>query len=158
MIKILLVGSLLLIFAWAGVSKIILEDLNRYYETYKKVDTLYYRRLQDLQSRITITPSFLKEAISLISAIEKEEKENNWEWIIHNKIKYNTNTKKSYFVIAPIKKGSNTDRIYILSDRNNVRVVAEDEIKDYVNDSYWSDKEKPAVQNITLENVLTIWN
>lgn len=76
MIKILLVGSLLLIFAWAGVSKIILEDLNRYYKTYKKVDTLYYRRLQDLQSRITITPSFLKEAISLILAIEKEEKEN----------------------------------------------------------------------------------
>ena len=75
-IKILLVGSLLLIFAWAGVSKIILEDLNRYYKTYKKVDTLYYRRLQDLQSRITITPSFLKEAISLILAIEKEEKEN----------------------------------------------------------------------------------
>ena len=75
-IKILLVGSLLLIFAWAGVSKIILEDLNRHYETYKKVDTLYYRRLQDLQSRITITPSFLKEAVSLISAIEKEEKEN----------------------------------------------------------------------------------
>lgn len=74
-IKFLLIGSLLLVFAWAGVSKIILEDLDRYFRTYKKVNTLYYRKLQDLQSRISIMPSFLWEATRLILAIEKEEKE-----------------------------------------------------------------------------------
>ena len=74
-IKSLFISSILLIFAWAGVSKIILEDLDRYCRTYKKVDTLYYRKLQDLQSRISITPSFLWEATRLILAIEKEEKE-----------------------------------------------------------------------------------
>ena len=73
-IKILLVGSLLLIFAWAGVSKIVIEELNKHCRTYKKVDTLYYRNLQDLQSRISIMPSFLLEATKLILAIEKEEK------------------------------------------------------------------------------------
>ena len=51
-IKFLLISSLLLVFAWAGVSKIILEDLDRYFRTYKKVNTLYYRKLQDLQNRI----------------------------------------------------------------------------------------------------------
>lgn len=74
-IKFLFISSILLIFAWAGVSKIILEDLDRYCRTYKKVDTLYYRKLQDLQSRISIMPSFLWEATRLILAIEKEEKE-----------------------------------------------------------------------------------
>ena len=74
-IKFLFISSILLIFAWAGVSKIILEDLDKYCRTYKKLDTLYYRKLQDLQSRISIMPSFLWEATRLILAIEKEEKE-----------------------------------------------------------------------------------
>ena len=74
-IKFLLISSLLLVFAWAGVSKIILEDLDRHFRTYKKVNTLYYRKLQDLQSRVSIMPSFLWEATRLILAIEKEEKE-----------------------------------------------------------------------------------
>lgn len=115
-------------------------------------------KIVETTARTGVAYNKIKSVIEKMTGKTKEEKENNWEWIVHNKIKYNTNTKKSYFVIAPIKKGSNTDRIYILSERNNVRVVTEDEIKDYVNDSYWSDKEKPAVQNITLENVLTIWN
>ena len=74
-IKFLLISSILLVFVWAGISKIILEELGRHYRTYQKIDTLYYRKLQDLQSRISITPSFLWEATELILAIEKEEKE-----------------------------------------------------------------------------------
>lgn len=74
-VKFLLISSILFIFVWAGVSKIILEELGRHYRTYQKIDTLYYRKLQDLQSRISIMPSFLWEATRLILAIEKEEKE-----------------------------------------------------------------------------------
>ncbi len=73
-IRLLFIGGLLLVFVWAGVSKIVIEELNKHCRTYKKVDTLYYRNLQDLQSRISIRPSFLLEAIRLILAIEKEEK------------------------------------------------------------------------------------
>lgn len=73
-IRSLFIGGLLLVFVWAGVSKIVIEELNKHCRTYKKVDTLYYRNLQDLQSRISIRPSFLLEAIRLILAIEKEEK------------------------------------------------------------------------------------
>lgn len=73
-IRPLFIGGLLLVFVWAGVSKIVIEELNKHCRTYKKVDTLYYRNLQDLQSRISIRPSFLLEAIKLILAIEKEEK------------------------------------------------------------------------------------
>ena len=74
-IKFLYISSTLLVFVWAGVSKIILEELGKHYRTYQKVDTLYYRKLQDLQNRISITPSFLLEATKLILAIEKEERE-----------------------------------------------------------------------------------
>ena len=74
-IKFLFISSTLLVFVWAGVSKIILEELGKHYRTYQKVDTLYYRKLQDLQNRISITPSFLLEATKLILAIEKEERE-----------------------------------------------------------------------------------
>ncbi len=70
-----LVSVILVVFAWAGVSKIILEELGRHYRTYQKIDTLYYRKLQDLQNRISIMPSFLWEATRLILDIEKEEKE-----------------------------------------------------------------------------------
>ena len=73
-IRPLVIGGLLLVFVWAGVSKIVIEELNKHCRTYKKVDTLYYRNLQDLQSRISIRPSFLLEAVRLILAIEKEEK------------------------------------------------------------------------------------
>ncbi len=73
-IRPLFIGGLLLVFVWAGVSKIVIEELNKHCRTYKKVDTLYYRNLQDLQSRISIRPSFLLEATRLILAIEKEEK------------------------------------------------------------------------------------
>ena len=74
-IKFLLISSILFVFVWAGISKIILEELGRHCRTYQKIDTLYYRKLQDLQSRISITPSFLWEATRLILDIEKEEKE-----------------------------------------------------------------------------------
>ena len=75
-IRSLFIGGLLLMFVWAGVSKIVIEELNKHCRTYKKVDTLYYRNLQNLQSRISIRPSFLLEATRLILAIEKEEKIN----------------------------------------------------------------------------------
>lgn len=71
----LCIGVLSLMFVWAGVSKIILEELDKHYRTYGKVDTLYYNKLQSLQSRISIMPSFLWEATKLILAIEKEERE-----------------------------------------------------------------------------------
>ena len=77
------ISILLIVFVWAGVSKIILEELNKYCRVYKKVNTLYYKKLQDLQSRISIMPSFLWEATRLILAIEKEEKEEKSNNCLH---------------------------------------------------------------------------
>ena len=68
---------LLLIVGWVGISKIIIEELNMHCRTYEKKDTLYYRELHELQSRISIMPAFLWEAVMLILKIEKELREEN---------------------------------------------------------------------------------
>ena len=68
---------LLFLVGWAGISKIIIEELNMLCRTYEKKDTLYYRELHELQSRISIMPAFLWEAAVLILKIEKELREEN---------------------------------------------------------------------------------
>ena len=76
-LRIFIVGAILFLAVWAGVSKIIIEELNIHCRTYEKKDTLYYRQLHDLQSRISVTPAFLWEATKLILKIEKELREEN---------------------------------------------------------------------------------
>lgn len=71
-VRIFFVAALVLSVGYIGLSKIIIEELNKCYRTYKKVDTLYYRELQDLVSRISIDPVFLWEAMKLILKIEEE--------------------------------------------------------------------------------------
>ena len=66
------VVALVLFAGYLCISKIIIKKLNKHYRTYKKVDTLYYRELQDLVSRISIDPAFLREATKLILKIEEE--------------------------------------------------------------------------------------
>ena len=73
-VQIFFVAALVLLVVYAGLSKIIIEELNKHYRTYKKVDTLYYRELQDLVSRISVDPIFLWEATKLILKIEEEER------------------------------------------------------------------------------------
>ena len=74
-LRIFIICALLFLVVWAGVSKIIIEELNMHCRTYEKKDTLYYRQLHDLQSRISAMPAFLWEATTLILKIEKELKE-----------------------------------------------------------------------------------
>ena len=74
-LRIFIICVLLFLVGWAGISKIIIEELNMHCRTYEKKDTLYYRELHELQSRISIMPAFLWEATTLILKIEKELRE-----------------------------------------------------------------------------------
>ena len=76
-LRIFIICAILFLVVWAGVSKIIIEELNMHCRTYEKKDTLYYRRLHDLQGRISVMPAFLWEATKLILKIEKELREEN---------------------------------------------------------------------------------
>jgi hypothetical protein len=81
-------------------------------------------------------------------------KANNFEWVVKNRIKHNTNTGKNYAVVAPISEGSNTKATYILTDpRGNSRPITREEAKQYTTPSYWKDGTKPPVVTIALENI-----
>lgn len=83
---------------------------------------------------------------------------NNWEWVTKNRIKYNTNTTKTYVVVAPIKNGGNTKYHYIITDENGERIVeAKDFDRNLLIDSYWSKSGSPdAIRTISVENVVAI--
>lgn len=89
---------------------------------------------------------------------DKQPKTNNWEWVVKDRIKHNTKTGKDYLVIAPISKGSNTVKSYVLTIPEGVsNTIPECDVKNtYAVPSYWKDGEKPAVMNVTLENVLWV--
>ena len=83
------------------------------------------------------------------------EKKSNWEWVVKDRIKHNTNTGKDYLVIAPIGKGSNTKVEYVLTDKDGSAIRTKEEIEEYTTKSYWRD-DKPVIMNVTLENVLMV--
>lgn len=89
---------------------------------------------------------------------DKQPKTNNWEWVVKDRIKHNTKTGKDYLVIAPISKGSNTVKSYVLTIPEGVsNTIPECDVKNtYTVPSYWKDGEKPAVMNVTLENILWV--
>jgi len=84
-------------------------------------------------------------------------KTNNYEWVINNKAKYNTNTKKNYVSIAPLKQGSNSRSFYIFVDKfNNQHIVENNQLnKNLVIKSYWKDS-KPEIQTVSFDNIIKI--
>ena len=89
---------------------------------------------------------------------EYEPKKTNWEWVVKDRIKHNTKTGKDYLVIAPISKGSNTVKSYVLTTPEGVsNTIPEYDVKNtYTVPSYWKSGDKPSVMNVTLENVLLV--
>jgi hypothetical protein len=83
---------------------------------------------------------------------------NNYEWLSKNRIKYNTNTEKTYVVVATIPNGGNKKCKYLVSDNNGSRVVETDALdKDLIIDSYWSKGESPdVVRTIAVDHILDI--
>ena len=90
-----------------------------------------------------------------IEAKAATEKKSNWEWVVKDRIRHNTNTGKDYLVIAPIGKGSNTRVEYVLTDNEGSAIRTKEEIEQYTTKSYWRD-DKPVIMNVTLENVLLV--
>ena len=90
------------------------------------------------------------------------EKENNFEWIVKNKISHNTKTGKDYIRFAPMKKGANkhSNMIFVDTEGKHFSFDSNDLPEDFqkmVVNSYWSKKhEAPAVQTICLDNVIMI--
>lgn len=87
---------------------------------------------------------------------------NNYEWIIKDRIKHNTNTDKDYLVFATLPKGSNTKVKYILYGSIMGTLDLGDEIpsnyKCIVLDSYFNRSNERDIQTVSFENVIRINN
>lgn len=87
------------------------------------------------------------------------QRENNYEWVVENKICHNSKTGKDYVRFAHVNEGSNRKVIYIIVDSLSETTIAEtldDSTKNLVQNSYWNRTSAPEVQNISTENVLRI--
>lgn len=85
-------------------------------------------------------------------------RENNYEWVVENRIKYNTKTGKTYAVVATIPNGSNRKSKYLISSPEGTRVVEVEELdKHLIIDSYWKKPDSPdVIRTISVEHILSV--
>lgn len=83
---------------------------------------------------------------------------NNYEWVVENRVKYNTKTGKTYVVVATVPSGSNKKCKYLISDHTGTRVVETEELdKTLIIDSYWKKNDSPdVVRTISVEHILSV--
>lgn len=125
----------------------------------------------------TIKAAYRKEGISIIKIVDitsrtgvsygsvmdpanfkdntEVVKENNWEWKIPNKVKFNTHTMRAHLVLAPISKGSHAKATYVLSSREGTMIIDEEQAREYIIDSYFK-KEPGKVITVGLDNILCL--
>lgn len=83
---------------------------------------------------------------------------NNYEWIIPNRIAYNSNTGKKYLSIATAKKAATRTKYIITDAKMNVKTVdrLDDVDKEMIINSYFRESTPTEVQKICLDNILSI--
>lgn len=88
---------------------------------------------------------------------------NNYEWVIKNKVKYNTNTEKDYLVLANFNKGHHTKTKYIVCGSIMGTLDCGDELpvgyKDMIQNYYLNRGDSVGeVRTVAFENILSINN
>lgn len=85
---------------------------------------------------------------------------NNYSWIINNKLKYNSNTDKYYLQVAT-NKNANIKCFYQVYKNGKINVYntkksLQEKFGEYCINSYFKEKEEPAVMSINIDNVIKI--
>lgn len=89
----------------------------------------------------------------------KTERANNWEWIIPNKVKANSNTGKTYLQVATVEGGHNTHSQFLVYDPNigwNLFEKAEWETSEYylmLDSKSRHAAQRPEIYTITFDNI-----
>jgi hypothetical protein len=89
---------------------------------------------------------------------------NNYEWVIKDRIRHNTNTGKDYVVLISFNKGHNTRVKYVLEGTMVGTIDMGSEIDSHyrhiVLDSYFKPKSTPPteIRNVAFENIIKINN
>ena len=87
-------------------------------------------------------------------------RKNNYEWVIRNRVKHNTNTDKDYIVVASLPTGHHTKVKYILDGTFVGTIDMGDSIdshyKELVIDSYFKESPPSEIKTIAFDNILMI--
>ena len=91
----------------------------------------------------------------------KVQRANNWSWVIDNKVKFNSNTGKTYLQVATLNHGHNTHSQFLVYNPNEGWLVLEKEeweMSEYYTMIDARSKgcgrgEKPEVYTITFDNI-----
>lgn len=90
---------------------------------------------------------------------EKKPRTNNYSWVVINKVAHNNSTEKDYIRVSNINRKT-IRRMYALFMNDEIQKVTAnvEELANYLQPSYLQNKtyQKPVVQNISLENVVSI--
>lgn len=94
----------------------------------------------------------------------KAERANSYSWVIPNKVKYNSNTGKTYLQVATLNGGHNTKSQYLVYDPHIGWILfekAEWELSEYylMTDSKSRESrsgDKPDVYTITIDNIFKL--
>lgn len=86
---------------------------------------------------------------------------NNYKWLVPNKVKYNSNTEKTYIQVAPLVSGGNKKVKYIMINGDSETFIEpkdfEETVKEYVLPSYFKKSgEAPEVMTLNCENIIRI--
>lgn len=92
---------------------------------------------------------------------EAVKRTNNYEWVIRNKVKFNTKTEKEYLVLANFNKGHHTKTKYILEGTFVGAIDMGDTIEPayahLVIDSYYKKSENPGeIRTVAFDNIIRI--
>lgn len=81
---------------------------------------------------------------------------NNFEWVIKNKVRFNSNTNKHYMYVADVgKTGQHTKSMYILETKEGSEIVSKDKLADILIPSYFNRTtlDRSEMKNISFENI-----
>ena len=128
----------------------------------KKSGVAIYK-VTELTARFGVDYSNIGSVVAMRSAndyVAPAKKANNSEWVIRNRVSYNTKTGKTSVRFAKMNSGSNKKVVYIMETPNGTSVIGNhipESIMQNVQDSYWK-KNSPAVQNISADHIISIHN
>lgn len=132
--------------------KVLAEYVNRGVSIIKIVETT---------SRTGIKYGNIKGVVSTYSDQYVPKKPSSWEWVIKNKIKYNTNTKREYLCLYPIvsKKSHSKVKYLVYNNECGESFITTDldKIKHYLQPSQLTKSTGGGKTiNIQLDNILYI--
>lgn len=145
------------------------------YRTFLPVKASYKKQgvevMKVVETSVRLGVSYSKIASVMARRAEEGMKEaiqrtNNYEWILDNKVCFNTKTNKYYLYAASLNGGHNTHSYYVIKHPEGaIQKMSSEEFKkslyaeEYIIASYFKgEKNVPEIRNISFENVFRLGN